>query len=224
MICRRFSLPVGFSAYLFLLCAEGFSALLRKTEEEGRLQGIKVCHNATSVSHLLFADDSLIPCRANRGDAQNLQTILTLYEEFSGQMINKEKFAIMFSSNTGSEKRREVMQTLQINKQTMNERYLGLPVFVGRDKTKVFAYLKDRIWKRIQGWKEKMLSRAGKEILIKAVAQAIPTFAMACFDITKSIADQISSMIGKFRWNNQEKENKMHWLSWEKLTKPKGEG
>lgn len=136
-------------------------------------------------------------------------------------MINKEKFAIMFSSNTGSEKRREVMQTLQINKQTMNERYLGLPVFVGRDKTKVFAYLKDRIWKRIQGWKEKMLSRAGKEILIKAVAQAIPTFAMACFDITKSIADQISSMIGKFRWNNQEKENK---ISWEKLTKPKGEG
>jgi hypothetical protein len=60
----------------------------------------------------------------------------------------------------------------------MNERYLGLPVHVGRSKGGTFAYLKDRIWNRIQGWKEKFLSWAGKEVLIKAVAQAIPTFAM----------------------------------------------
>jgi hypothetical protein len=56
-------------------------------------------------------------------------------------------------------------------------------------RTKVFAYLKERIWLRIQGWKGKMLSWAGKEILIKAVAQAIPTFVMSCFDITKDICD-----------------------------------
>jgi hypothetical protein len=74
-------------------------------------------------------------------------------------MINKEKSAIMFSSNTRDEKRREVMQELNIQKETMNERYLGLPVHVGKSKTGVFAYLKERIWQRIQGWKEKMLSR-----------------------------------------------------------------
>ena len=77
----------------------------------------------------------------------------------------------------------------------MNERYLGLLVFVGQSRKKVFSYLKDRVWKRIQGWKEKMLSRAGKEVLIKAVAQATPTFAMGCFDITKDLCDQISTMI-----------------------------
>jgi len=54
-----------------------------------------------------------------------------------------------------------------------------------RSKTSVFAYLRERVWRRIQGWKEKLLSKVGKEILIKAVAQAIPTFAMGCFDITK---------------------------------------
>lgn len=48
------------SPYLFLLCAEGFSALLRREEEEGRLHGIRICRGAPSVSHLLFADDSLI--------------------------------------------------------------------------------------------------------------------------------------------------------------------
>ncbi|RLN42620.1 retrotransposon protein, putative, unclassified [Panicum miliaceum] len=116
------------------------------------------------------------------------------------------------------------MQDLDIQRETMNERYLGLPVYVGKSKTQAFSYLKERIWKRIQGWKEKMLSRAGKEVMIKAVAQAIPTFAMGCFDLTKELCDHISSMIGKFWWSQQEKENKIHWISWEKLILPKGRG
>jgi len=157
------------SPYLFLLCAEGFSALLQRAEEIRLMRGVKVCPRAPSVSHLLFADDSLILFRANRGDAQQLQSILRLYEECSGQLINKDKSAAMI-------RKQEVMQELRITKETMNERYLGLPVHVGRSRSFVFAYLKDRIWKRIQGWKEKLLSRAGKEVLIKAVAQAIPTF------------------------------------------------
>jgi hypothetical protein len=82
--------------------------------------------------------------------------------------------------------------------------------------------LKERIWQRIQGWKEKLLSRAGKEILIKAVAQAIRVFAMGCFDITKEMCNQISAMIVKYWWTNQDKEKCM--LSWEKLVKPKAEG
>ena len=139
-------------------------------------------------------------------------------------MINKDKSAVMFSPNTPAGKRVEVMQALDIQRETMNERYLGLPVYVGRSKSNVFGYLKERIWKRIQGWKERMLSKAGKEVMIKAVAQAIPTFAMGCFDLTKNMCDQISSMIGRYWWSQQEKENKIHWVSWERLTLPKGKG
>jgi len=86
----------------------------------------------------------------------------------------------------------------------MNEKYLGLPVHVGRSKVNTFAYLKDRIWKHMQRWNEKFLSWAGKEVLIKVVAQAIPTFAMGCFDLTKSLCDQIGTMICRFWWNQQE--------------------
>ena len=68
------------------------------------------------------------------------------------------------------------------------------------------------------------MSKAGKEVLIKAVAQAIPTFAIGCFDLTKEICEQISSLIAKFWWSNQDRENKMHWLSWDKLTLPKYQG
>jgi len=200
----RFTLERGLrqgdplSPYLFLIYAEGFSALLNQAEEEGRIEGEKVCQNAPSVSHLLFADDSLILFRANRDDALQLQRILDVYEECSGQTINRDKSAIMFSPNTSSTDKGVVMEALNIQRETMNERYLGLPVFVGQSRKKVFSYLKDRVWKHILGWKEKMLSRAGKEVLIKAVAQAIPTFAMGCFDITKDLCDQISTMICKY--------------------------
>ncbi|EAZ04413.1 hypothetical protein OsI_26557 [Oryza sativa Indica Group] len=88
---------------------------------------------------------------------------------------------------------------------------------MGRSKKKTFNYLKERVWKKIQGWKEKLLSRAGKDILIKAVAQAIPAFAMSCFDLTKTLCDEISSLISRFFWAQHDRENKMHWIAWDKL-------
>jgi hypothetical protein len=68
-----------------------------------------------------------------------------------------------------------------------------------------------------------MLSWAGKEILIKAVAQAIPTFAMGFFDVTKSICNQISTMICRYWWSQREGSHKIHWLCRDKMIRPKSE-
>jgi len=106
-----------------------------------------------------------------------------------------------------------VMQSLGINRESFNDKYLGLPIHVGSNKAQVFGFLKDRVWQRIQGWKEKFLSHAGKEVMIKAVAQAIPTYEMGCFDITKELCDQISRQVCRYWWSQNDKENKMHWLS-----------
>ena len=59
------------------------------------------------------------------------------------------------------------------------EKYLGLPSLVGRNKKESFTYIKQRVWKKVQGWEAKLLSQAGREILIKAVAHALPTYTMA---------------------------------------------
>jgi hypothetical protein len=138
-------------------------------------------------------------------------------------MVNKEKSAIMFSKGTTAAAKRKFKGILHIVDEAFSDRYLGLPVHLGRSITLAFDYLKERIWKKIQGWKEKFLSRAGKEILIKAVAQAIPTYAMSCFDITKTFCDDISSMVCRYWWNNQEEE-RHHWLGWTCLSKAKCEG
>lgn len=68
------------SPYLFLICAEGFSALLNQAEEEGELEGVTICALAPSITHLLFADDSLLLLKANEMNASHLQHILQLYD------------------------------------------------------------------------------------------------------------------------------------------------
>ena len=95
---------------------------------------------------------------------------------------------------------------------------------MGRSKKRAFNEIKDRIWRRLQGWEEKLLSQAGQEILIKAVIQAIPSYAMSCFKFLASLCDEIWSMANRFWWGQRRGERKIHWVNKAKLTKPKMEG
>ena len=76
-----------------------------------------------------------------------------------------------------------------------HQKYLGLPLLVGRNKKASFSAITDKLSKKLAGWKGKLFSKVGKEVLIKAVAQAIPTYTMSCFKISDSLCDELTSMI-----------------------------
>ena len=78
------------------------------------------------------------------------------------------------------------------------EKYLGLPSIVERNKKAAFAPIIERVWSKLKGRKEKMMSQAGKEILIKAMAQAIPTYAMGCFLLPKGLLKDLKGMMSRF--------------------------
>lgn len=80
------------------------------------------------------------------------------------------------------------------------EKYLELPSLVGRNKKTSFNYIEESVWKKIQGWKEKLLSQVGREIIIKAVVQAIPTYTMSCFKLPLGLCTEIESLIMRFWW------------------------
>ena len=78
------------------------------------------------------------------------------------------------------------------------EKYLGLPSMIGRRKLGFFNEVKLNVISKISGWRHKMFSSGGKEILIKAVAQAVPAYAMSVFRLPKGLCDDIQKVIAKF--------------------------
>ena len=104
------------------------------------------------------------------------------------------------------------------------EKYLVLPSLVGRNKKSSSNYIKECVWRKLQGWEEKLLSQADREILIKAVAQAIPTYSMNCFKLPIGLCNENEGLIRKFWWGQRGDRRKIHWVRWEELCKPKNEG
>ena len=93
---------------------------------------------------------------------------------------------------------------LHVHKESLSERYLGMPTDVGHSKNGTFKYLRDRVWDKIKGWMEKLLSSAGKEVLIKSVAQAIPVYSMSCFRLPRGLCENIMSIIRQFWWGSKQ--------------------
>ena len=168
------------------------------SNQKGRrvLHWILSCTNGICISHLLFIDDSFIICHATVEEGQCLLQILRHYEVASGQAINRQKSSIFFSRNT-----RQVVKTniqALLGARVMEECEAYLSMVGGKSKVNTFKDLQEMITKRVMGWKEKFISKAGREILIKTVTQAIPTYFMGIFKIPKALCDTINSTLAKY--------------------------
>jgi len=212
------------SPYLFILCAEVLSSMITQSQIAGNLTGLAIAKNDVPITHLLFVDDSLMFCRADEKDAEELNSILVSYQKAFGQKINLEKSELMFSKNVGKNKRAAIQRILGIPITDKIKKYLGLLTYIGKAKNQMFQALAEKIWKKLKSWKQKKLSFAGRSILIKAVAQAIPTYMMSCFQIPVGIYNQMERIICRFWWGQKGEEKKMHWTKWSNLCKTKQDG
>ncbi|XP_050258807.1 uncharacterized protein LOC126703778 [Quercus robur] len=169
-------------------------------------------------------DDSLLFCHAKVEEVKSIQTILEVYEKALGQQINAEKTTFFFGKAVREKTKNSIKVLLGVPEIKHYEKYLGLPAVVGKNRRASLNYIKDRVWGKLQGWKEKLLSQAGKEVLLKAVVQAIPTFAMGCFKLPIGLCKDIEMLIRKFWWGQPGERRKIHWKNWDTLCKPKIEG
>ncbi|XP_071921851.1 uncharacterized protein [Coffea arabica] len=212
------------SPYLFLLCSEGFSNLLKQAEGDKRITGVKICRSGPRLTHLFFADDSLIFCNADKEEASELVQILRKYEKGSGQSINLEKSSVFFSRNVSHQRKGEVRQSLGTIQVATQGKYLGLPMVITRSKQQVFGFIKDSISKRMKNWKNKLLSQGGKEVLLKAVSMALPVYTMSCFKLPNTLCKEVTSIFAKYWWGEAEGRDKIHWCSWGRMAMEKKEG
>ena len=133
------------SPFLFLLCTKGFHGLISQAATQGDIRGYSLSRNSPRLTHLVFADDSLLFCRSTIQECQKILDILDTYGRCSSQQINKNKTTILFSKSIDEGTRDHIKLALGVKEIRLYEKYLGLPSLVGKNKKASFNYIKERV-------------------------------------------------------------------------------
>ncbi|XP_026430517.1 uncharacterized protein LOC113327553 [Papaver somniferum] len=159
--CNSFSPTRGLrqgdplSPYLFILCTEAFSRYLIHAENSKLIHGLKVTKDAPSISHLLFVDDCLLFTKTTHSESNNLMSLIKDFSSISSQMINFEKSACFFSKNVLPDHCVSLIRSMNVRKIELNEKYLGIPLFLARNRTESMSHLNTHHDSRVSNWKVK---------------------------------------------------------------------
>ncbi|XP_022573038.2 uncharacterized protein LOC111214447 [Brassica napus] len=212
------------SPFLFILCTEVLISHIKRAEETKKISGIKIARGSPSISHLLFADDSLFFCKAEQSQCEELVRIIDVYGTASGQQLNKEKSSVLFGSKVIASTKSDLRRSLGITKEGGMGMYLGMPEKICGSKKQVFSFVQDRMNGKINSWSGKLLSRGGKEVQIKSVAQAVPTYVMSCYLLPIDTCNKLSAAVARFWWGTRNNNRGLHWVAWDKICVPLEEG
>jgi hypothetical protein len=179
------------SHFLFILGSKLLSRLLLKEERIGNIKGMKIARASHAINHFLFADDLLLFGKASPLEAASFKGCLDKYCSRSGQSINSRKSSIRFNKNTKPSTTNSILSILSFNPNPTGSIYLGLPILMGRSKGDAFQSIIDSIQSKMEGWRARTLSQAGRSVLIKVVAAAMPSYAMSIFLLPKSLCRKL---------------------------------
>ena len=143
--------------------------------------------------------------KANIREIQALDECLESYCQWSGQSVNKDKSELIFS-------KRQIKLKLRMKIVQQIAMYLGTPLFSSRSRCKDFKYLQERLESKLLGQCCKALQWAGRNTLIKSIAQALPMYAFSSFAVLVTVSDKLDTSRRWFWW----KPNKTlgHYLAW----------
>ncbi|KAK3188416.1 hypothetical protein Dsin_027977 [Dipteronia sinensis] len=190
----------------------GFECMHALQSKKGK-SGSSVCGSISSTRGLCQGD----PLPA-------IRRIPDVYFKALGQLVNYEKSGMCVSRSVPQAEGAHLASLIGVCHVRCHERYLGLPSFARRNKRQLFKNIKDLVWDKIKGWRSSLLSVGGKEVLLKAILQAIPTYSMSLFQLSKSLIREIQRLCYRFWWGTSDFVRHIHWAFWMKLSKSKDDG
>jgi len=169
--------------------------------------GIKIAPAARRIPCLFFADDSLIFCKTSVQACQQLKTILDLFCAQSGQLINYHKSSLIFSKNTRACDKQTVAGIFNIPHSAAIGKYLGCSIFMGRPNTNHFHPLITKALSKLDNWKAKCFSKAGRVTLIQSHLESLTSHTMQCFKLPSRVSEKLDQINRDFFWKTSSTRN-----------------
>lgn len=183
------------SLYIFIICMNILSALLLNDLRQGRLNGLKLTRSTPPLTNLIYADNLLLLGTANRAEVSRMSQTLNLFCWLSGQRVSPKKSKLWFSKTTSLAQIRFTLRTFGASFAEENETYLGFPVDVSRPSA--FQPLLQKMDNKLHAWK-RLLTPAGKVILLKSILEAILTYQISTTMLHESVLNKMQSKCVKF--------------------------
>ncbi|XP_026396597.1 uncharacterized protein LOC113291260 [Papaver somniferum] len=183
---------------------EAFSHQLFHAENNNKIQGIRIAAGAPSIS-LFFAYDCLLFISVDMHNVNNLLDIVKEFGQASGQIVNFTKSSVYYSVHVPQRFCRTLTKRLKVPRMSPNERYLGLPLLIGKKKIDCFTGLVDRVKGKLSKWNGDSMSQSCKFLMIRTVTNTIPSHSMNCLQIPAEIIKQIDSLQRDFWWGFKRK-------------------
>lgn len=174
------------------------------------------------ITHLFFADDSIVFGSASQEGANRMRIVITSYEGMSSQLVNFDKSLIFFSRNVPKESRKLIRDTIGVRIGNNPEKYLGLPTMVGRRKNDAFVDIRERIIQIMKAWSICNISIGRKKVFIKSILQANTDLCNEIFRVTNFIFSRNREFIMSFLVTKYKKEQMYSLVSVDCIVYHKG--
>jgi hypothetical protein len=209
------------SPMLFIIVMEALSRMLERAVTGGYISGFSVGNSTgveLSISHSLFADDTLIFCGADSEQAWYLRGVFIWFQAISGLKINLSKSELVPVGQVTNVP--ELAGILGCRVASLPLTYLGLPLGASFKSKDIWVGVVEKLERRLAGWKRLYLSKGGRVTLIKSTLSSIPTYFLSLFPIPMSIARRIEKLQRDFLWGGLEEEHKFHLVNWHQVCTP----
>jgi len=170
------------------------------------------------VSHLLFADDTIVFCDNDCEQMVNLRCLLIWFQAVSGLRINLSKSSIL---PVGQLDNIQILAgVLGYKIESLPLTYLGLPLGATFKEKAIWDSVIGRLEKRLSDWKAAYLFKGGKLTLIKSVLSSIPTYYLSLFPLLASVAHKMEALQRNFLWGSFGSDFKFYLVRWNMVKQP----